>query len=59
MEDMNKAIEALVTGFGAIAELTKIAYDAFVKAGFDDEDALYLAGVFMEDAMSKVTDGKK
>lgn len=57
MEDMSKAIEGIVTGIGAIAEMTKIAYDAFCKAGFAGDDALYLAGEFMTCTIDK-TGGK-
>lgn len=57
MEDMSKAIEGIVTGIGAIAEMTKIAYDAFCKAGFSGDDALYLAGEFMTCTIDK-TGGK-
>lgn len=53
MDDMNKALEGLITGIGAIAEMTKISYDAFLKAGFNEEDALYLAGVFMESTLDR------
>lgn len=47
MGNNNNALEGLIAGIGAIAEMTKIAHEAFQKVGFSEEDALYLAGEFM------------
>ncbi len=41
-------IRALIDGFGVIAELVKIQYDSFEKAGFSHDDALYLSATCLK-----------
>ena len=50
---MDDKINALINSAGAIAELTKIHYDAYLKAGFDETQALCLASRLMEIAFLK------
>jgi len=48
---MNEQLKALLTGLGAMAELSKAAYDAFVKAGFKEEQALFLSAELMKTSL--------
>ena len=48
---MNEQLKALLTGLGAMAELSKAAYDAFVKAGFKEDQALFLAAELMKTSL--------
>jgi hypothetical protein len=45
---MDEKLKQFITGIGALAETTKIGYDSFVKTGFSNEQALYLAGEMMK-----------
>lgn len=44
---MDEKLKSFITGIGALAETTKIGYDSFIKSGFNNEQALYLAGEMM------------
>lgn len=38
----NNVLKNLIDGLGAVAELSKITFDAYIKAGFKHSDALEL-----------------
>lgn len=51
MNEQNNAfdkVKELINGFGVIAELVKIQYDSFEKAGFSHNDALYLSATYLK-----------
>lgn len=48
---MNEQLRGLLTGLGAMAELTKASFDAFLRAGFNREQAIYLAGELMKESL--------
>ena len=51
MDEQNNAfdkVKELINGFGVIAELVKIQYDSFEKAGFSHDDALYLSATCLK-----------
>lgn len=50
---MDNRIQALINGAGAIAELMRIHYDAFIKVGFNETQSLILASRLMEISVLK------
>jgi len=48
---MNEQVKKLITGLGAVAEYSKVAYDAFLKAGFNRDQAIYLTGEMMKETL--------
>ncbi len=44
----NDIIQELINSAGAMAEMMRIHYEAFVAAGFDDHQAMYLCGKLFE-----------
>lgn len=53
---MNENINNIINSFGAIAELTKIEYDAFINAGFDSYQALYLCCEILKSSLKDKMD---
>lgn len=45
---MNEGLRALINGAGVLAEISKVQYDAFVKTGFSESQAMYLTGKFIQ-----------
>ena len=41
--DASKKIKDMLNAVGALAEMTKMQYDALIKAGFDEQKAIYSA----------------
>lgn len=45
---MNEDVKALLNTVGALSELIWAHYQALIKAGFDEDQALYLCGKVIE-----------
>lgn len=41
---MSEELKAFMESIGATAEMSKIQYDAFIKVGFTESQAMYLVG---------------
>ena len=50
---MNSRIEQLKIEIGAISEVVKMMYDAYIDQGFTKRDALTLAGKYIEKKKKK------
>ncbi len=46
--DSNDKLTEFINGLGALAEAMRVAYDSFIKAGFNDEQSLYLCGQLLQ-----------
>ena len=56
---MNEGLRALIYGAGVLAEISKVQYDAFVKAGFSESQAMYLTGKFIQAELEIADEGSK
>ena len=45
---MDEKINELINSMGAVAETLAISYNAFIKAGFESQQALYLTAKMLE-----------
>lgn len=43
---MNEKMQELINGIGALAEANKLCYDAHIKIGFTDEQAMRMTDRF-------------
>ena len=55
--DSNDKLTEFINGLGALAEALKVAYNSFINAGFNEEQALYLSGQLLQ-TLGKLRGGK-
>lgn len=55
----DEKIKKLVESIGAVSEVTRLWYDAFLAQGFSESQALYLAVEILKDQLKQTNEDPK